>query len=74
MKKSTFMLFCLFILGCSHGRIDILDKDEKVVGYCSENFYLHWYGAHDSVDYILYLCAKEHIEKGYRISDDSIIG
>ncbi|MFC6635468.1 hypothetical protein [Microbulbifer taiwanensis] len=44
-----------------------------MIGYCSAEFDFHWYGAQDSVNYIIYLCAKEHIEKGYSISDESIL-
>lgn len=60
------------IVGCARGQLDIIDADENIVGECSANFYGHWYGAQDSVDYILHVCAKEQVEKGYRISDGSI--
>ncbi|MEJ2762401.1 hypothetical protein VV869_00135 [Photobacterium sp. MCCC 1A19761] len=63
----------MLLFGCAQGRVDILDRDENVVGYCSADFNFHWYGAQDSVSYILYLCAKEYIVKGYSISDESIL-
>jgi hypothetical protein len=73
MKKLSFVILSLLLLSCAQGRVDILDSDENVIGYCSADFNFHWYGAQDSVDYILYLCAKEHIEKGYSISDESLL-
>ena len=73
MKKINLVFLCLMILGCAQGRIAILDSEEKVVGYCSAAFDYHLQGVQDSVNYILHLCAKEQIEKGYRISDESIL-
>ena len=73
MIKITFILFSLLVLGCAQGRVDVLDQDENVIGSCTADFNFHWYGAQDSVNYILYLCAKENMEKGYKISDESIL-
>ncbi|MEP0203625.1 MAG: hypothetical protein ABJ084_05185 [Halioglobus sp.] len=77
MKKSAKIICLTFmstlLLGCAQGRVDVLDKDGNVIGACTADFNFHWYGAQDSVDYILYLCAKENIDKGYRISDESIL-
>lgn len=73
MKKLSILALTALLFGCAQGRIDILDSDGSVVGYCSADFNFHWHGAQDSVNYILYLCAKEHLENGYRISDESIL-
>ena len=73
MKNLTLIILSMLIFGCAQGRVDILDSDDQVIGYCSADFNFHWYGAQDSVNYILYLCAKEHIDKGYRISDESVL-
>ncbi|WP_199608921.1 hypothetical protein [Flocculibacter collagenilyticus] len=36
------------------------------------DWHWHWHGAQDSVDDILYICAKDHFENGKEISDSSI--
>lgn len=74
MRMYQVFLVCMVLVGCAEGRIDILDNSGKVVGNCSADFKFHFRGAQDSVNYILYICAKEHIEKGFRISDESILG
>lgn len=73
MKRIGIVIVLALQLGCAQGRIDVLDQDGKVVGHCSAEFYFHWYGAEDSVNYILQLCAKEHVAKGYQLSDASIL-
>lgn len=73
MKYLTSITLCMLLVGCAKGQLDVLDKNGKVIGRCSANFDFHWYGAQDSVNYILYLCAKGHIDKGRTISNPSII-
>ena len=73
MNKKMVVLLCAVLAGCAQGKVDILDADKKVIGYCSANFDFHWYGAQDSVNYILYLCAKEYVDQGYTISDESLL-
>ena len=72
--KLAFTVFIVTILSaCAKGSIDILDKNDQVIGQCSANFNWHWYGAQDSVDYLLYICAKKHVEQGRKLSDHSIL-
>lgn len=77
MKKSAIKivltLMPILLLGCAQGRVDVLDKDGNIIGSCTADFNFHWYGAQDSVDYILYLCARDNVERGYKISDESIL-
>ncbi|MCW8128374.1 hypothetical protein [Microbulbifer halophilus] len=73
MRTLSFITLFVSLFGCAQGRVDVLDHDGNVVGYCSADFNFHWYGAQDSVNYILYLCAKENIDKAFRISDESIL-
>jgi hypothetical protein len=62
-----------FLFGCAQGRVDVIDSHGKIIGECSAAFDWHWYGAKDSVNYILNLCAQENIAKGYTVSDTSIL-
>ena len=73
MKTFSFLLFASMIMGCAKGHIAILDVNEKVVGHCSANVYWHWYGAQDTVDYLLHVCAQKHAEQGFDLSDESIL-
>ncbi|WP_444930657.1 hypothetical protein ACJJIF_02435 [Microbulbifer sp. SSSA002] len=73
MKKIKLMLAALSLTGCAQGHIDILKQDGEVIGSCSAEFYLHWHGAQDSVNYILNLCAQEAMARGLKISDESIL-
>lgn len=67
----TFIL-SLSILGCAKGKVDILSTEGEFLGSCTASFDWHWYGAKDSVDYLLYICAKEHRDNGKLVSDNSI--
>lgn len=73
MRFVAPLILSTLLVGCAKGQLDVLDQNDKVIGSCSANFDFHWYGAQDSVNYILYLCAKSHIEKGRKISDESIL-
>ena len=73
VKSLSLGIIALALLGCAQGHIDVLDKEGKVVGYCSADFKFHWHGAEHSVNYLLYLCAKEHAANGYKLSDPSIL-
>lgn len=72
MKLLIALIPALFILGCAKGQVDVLSQDGEILGSCTAEFNWHWYGAQDSVDYLLYLCAKEHRDNGKVISDNSI--
>lgn len=73
MKKQTLLMFSAILIGCADGQVDLLDSNGNVVGSCSAYFKYHLHGAQDSVNYILHLCAKEHISMGGKISDESIL-
>jgi len=71
LLKTIVILFLLS--GCAERVIDITDKDGKVVGGCNAGFDWHFYGLQDSIDYLLYECAKDSIAKGYTISDERLL-
>lgn len=73
MKHLSLAISAILLTGCASGQLDVLDENGKIVGNCSADFYFHWHGAQDSVDYVLYLCAKGHIENGRKVSDQSIL-
>lgn len=73
MKIVRIALLSSFLLGCAQGRFDVIDANGKVIGECSAAFDWHWYGAKDSVNYVLNLCAQEQIAKGYTLSDNKIL-
>ena len=73
MKNYSVLLLLCFLVGCAKGRFDVINTNGKVVGECSAHFDWHWYGAQDSVNYILNLCAQKYLAKGYTISDESIL-
>jgi len=62
------LFLCFSVIGCSNREIQIVDDNDKVVGECTAGYYLHFYGLEDSIDYMLYHCAKDYINKGYKIS------
>jgi hypothetical protein len=68
----TIVLF-FFLSGCAERVIDISDKKGKIVGGCNAGFDWHFYGLQDSIDYLLYECAKDSIAKGYTISDERLL-
>ena len=73
MKTLIFLPILLLLFSCADGRVDVLDQEGRVVGHCSADFKFHLHGAQHPVNYILYLCAKEHIDNGFKISDESIL-
>ncbi|MCZ8531611.1 hypothetical protein [Alteromonas sp. PRIM-21] len=73
MKLFLVILLTMLLLGCAKGRVDILSKEGELLGSCTAEFNWHWHGVQDSVDYILYLCAKGHLENGKVISDPTIL-
>lgn len=73
IQKLVPLILVTLISSCAQGRIDVIDKEGNHIGYCSADFNFHFYGAQHAVNYGLYICAKEHIGKGYKISDDSIL-
>ncbi|MBE0368505.1 hypothetical protein [Pseudoalteromonas aurantia] len=71
LLKITVVLF--FLSGCAERVIDITDQEGKIVGGCNAGFDWHFYGLQDSIDYMLYECAKESIAKGFNISDERLL-
>jgi len=71
LLKAMALLF--FLSGCAERVIDISDNEGKIVGGCNAGFDWHFYGLQDSIDYVLYECAKESIAKGYTISDKRLL-
>lgn len=73
MIKLFLVLISAFaLLGCAEGKLDILSQEGEILGSCTADFDWHWYGAQDSVDYLLYVCAKEHLAAGRLVSDPAI--
>jgi len=70
-----FLIISLIIVlsGCAERAIDITDHEGKVVGGCNAGYDWHLYGLQDSIDYMLYVCAKDSIAKGYKISDERLL-
>ena len=73
MKYLITLLFSILISGCAERKIDILDKQGNIVGGCIAGYDWHIYGLQDSIDYMLYQCAKDSIQKGYSITDMSLL-
>ena len=71
-KIISTVLFVLLLASCSGRQIDILD-DNKIVGECYAGVDWHFYGMQDTIDYMLYECAKESIEQGKTLSDKSLL-
>jgi len=71
LLKITVVLFCLS--GCAERVIEITDKEGQIVGDCNAGFDWHFYGIQDSIDYMLYECAKDSIAKGFKISDERLL-
>jgi len=71
MIKTIFILCCLS--GCAERVIDIVDKKGTIIGGCNAGFDWHFYGLQDSIDYMLYQCAKESIERGHTVSDKKLL-
>ena len=72
-KFAIIILVLLLLVGCAGRQIDIIDSEGNVIGECVAGFDWHFYGLQDSIDYILHLCTKDSIEKGYTISDKSLL-
>ena len=71
LLKVIVVLFCLS--ACAERVINITDKEGTIVGGCNAGFDWHLYGLQDSIDYMLYECAKGSIEKGLTISDQRLL-
>ena len=72
VNKLSMLTCFLFLYGCAERKIDILDQKGKVVGGCVAGYDWHFYGLEDSIDYMLFKCAKADIENGNTISDFSL--
>jgi hypothetical protein len=75
MRAGFILLLILTtaISGCAQRSIYLYDENDQVVGECMAGFDWHFYGIQDSIDYILYKCAKGHVANGYRISDPALL-
>ena len=71
LLKIIVFIFCLS--GCAERVVNITDKEGKIVGGCNAGFDWHFYGLQDSIDYMLYECAKDSIAKGFTISDERLL-
>jgi len=68
LKLIITSLLLFSVIGCSNRAIHLVDDQGNEVGECTAGYYLHFYGLEDSIDYILYQCAKDLISQGYRVS------
>lgn len=73
LKITLLVILVLVLSSCSGRQIEIINTDGKVIGECYAGFDWHLYGIEDSIDYMLYLCAKEHVAKGNSISEPSLL-
>lgn len=67
------VLITLLLSSCSGRQIEIINADDKVIGECYAGVDWHFYGMQDTIDYMLYQCAKEHVAKGNSISEPSLL-
>ena len=67
------IVLILFLSGCAERVISISNQEGKIVGGCKAYFYWHFYGLQDSIDYVLYDCAKDLIDKDFTISDERLL-
>lgn len=73
LKFAIIILLTILLSSCAGRQINIIDHEGKVIGECIAGYDWHFYGLQDSIDYALYLCAKGSIEKGYTVSDKSLL-
>ncbi len=71
-KITNILLIVVLLSSCAEREINIIDNG-KIIGGCNAGYDWHLYGLQDSIDYMLYLCAKESIEKGLTISDKRLL-
>ncbi|KTF17028.1 hypothetical protein [Pseudoalteromonas sp. H105] len=69
----TVVVVLIFLSGCAERTIDITDKEGKIIGGCNAGYDWHFYGLQDSIDYMLYECAKGSIANGFKISDERLL-
>jgi hypothetical protein len=72
-SKFTTVVLILCLSSCAGREITITDNNGKVVGECIGGADWHFYGLQDTIDYQLYLCSKDLIEKGFTVSDKSLL-
>lgn len=73
LKFLSITILLIMLSACAERRIDIIDRNGKIVGGCIAGFDWHFHGLQDSIDYMLYQCAKESIAAGYSITDNSLL-
>jgi hypothetical protein len=72
-KILLIALITLLLSSCSGRQIEIINTDGNVIGECYAGVDWHFYGMQDTIDYMLYQCAKESIEQGHALSDQSLL-
>ena len=72
-RSLVVVMVLIALSACAERSIDIIDRDGKIVGGCIAGYDWHLYGLQDSIDYMLYQCAKESIAMGYSVSDSSLL-
>jgi hypothetical protein len=73
LKVLLIALISLLLSSCSGRQIEIINTDGKVIGECYAGVDWHFYGMQDTIDYMLFQCAKESIEQGHTLSDHSLL-
>lgn len=72
-KLFTIFIVLFYLSGCAERRINITDEEGKIVGGCIAGYDWHFYGLQDSIDYMLYECAKDSVAKGFQISEKRLL-
>ncbi|RMA80961.1 hypothetical protein [Umboniibacter marinipuniceus] len=70
---AKIIIVILFLSGCAERAITISDQEDRIVGGCIAGYDWHFYGLQDSIDYMLYECAKDSIAEGFTISDERLL-
>ncbi|WP_259386407.1 hypothetical protein [Pseudoalteromonas sp. MSK9-3] len=75
MKLSLIKVIVVSALlsGCAQRTLNISDENGVVVGECVAGFDWHFYGLDDSIDYMLYECAKSALAKGFTIDEPRLL-
>ncbi|KAF7764336.1 hypothetical protein PCIT_b0309 [Pseudoalteromonas citrea] len=69
----TVIALMVFLSGCAQRTLNISDEKGVVVGECVAGFDWHFYGLDDSIDYMLYECAKNALAKGFTIDEPRLL-
>ncbi len=72
-SKLTTIILILCLSSCAGREITITDNNGKVIGECIGGADWLFYRLQVTIDYQLYLCAKDLIKEGYTVSDKSLL-